>query len=133
MGDESATYYKALFLSQGEKWKQTKKAISRRWKSSGAGPSSAKRGKKDAPLLPSKIPEEAHEEPDAAVAPPIEVAVYAPSRSPTSSAALLDALVEVPSTEERARAKARKSLPRGSGTPTMKLPRCRQVCFLDKL
>ncbi len=47
MGDESAAYYRSLFLGQAEKGEQKK-----RRKASGSGSSSAKKAKKDTPLPP---------------------------------------------------------------------------------
>ncbi len=52
MGDESAAYYKSLFLGQAEKGEQTKKGISKRHKTTGSGPFSAKKVKKDILLPP---------------------------------------------------------------------------------
>ncbi len=108
MGDDTAAYYKSLFLGQAEKGEQTKKAVSQRRKSSGAGPSVAKRAKTDAPPPLPKISEEAGDEPEAATVPPAEVAADLTAQSPTRSATLLDTLVEAPSAEERRRSKGKE-------------------------
>ncbi len=111
MGDDTAAFYKSLFLGQSEKGEQTKKAVSRRRKATGAGPSS-KRAKKTVPPPQPEVLEKVSGEPEAAVALPPEVAADVPPtdvppRSPTSSQALLDALVEAPSAEERCKSKGK--------------------------
>ena len=111
MGDDTTTFYKSLFTGQVEKVEQTKKAASRMRKATGAGPS-AKRAKKTIPPSRSEILEEASEEPEVAAIPPPEVAADVPPtdvspQSPTSSQALLDAMVEVPSAEERHKRKGK--------------------------
>ncbi len=54
MADDSAAYYKSLFLGQVEKGEQAKKSGSKRRKSTGSGPSSAKKSKKRALTPPSE-------------------------------------------------------------------------------
>ncbi len=108
MGEDTAAFYKALFTGQAEKGDPTKKAVSRRRKTTGAGPSTAKRARK-------ATPEEAIEEPGVVVIPQPEVTAEVPPRSPTSSQALLDAVVESPSAEERRRIK-------GKGVPAEEVP-----------
>ncbi|WP_271039621.1 hypothetical protein [Agrobacterium sp. ST15.13.040] len=108
MGDGAAAYYKALFSGQVEKGEQTKKAASRRRKTTGAGPSAKRVRRALQPSQPELLEEEAGEDAGLVEIPPAEVpATSAEVPPPDLEAPRNTVVVEVPTAEERYRQKGK--------------------------